>query len=92
MIKNFKHKGLKEYFSLGSTAAINAAHSKKVGLILDLLDAANEIKDMGFPGSYLHPLKGKLAGFWSVRVSGNWRIIFRFHDGDAYDVNYIDYH
>jgi len=47
---------------------------------------------MNFPGSGLHALKGELDGFWSIRVSGNWRIIFKFEAGDAYDVDYTDYH
>lgn len=47
---------------------------------------------MNFPGSDLHPLKGDLRGFWSVKVSGNWRVIFRFEKGDVFDVDYVDYH
>ena len=50
------------------------------------------IRDMNFPGSNLHKLSGDREGFWSVSVSGNWRVIFRFEDGDAYDVDYLDYH
>lgn len=92
MIKNFIHKGLGEFFASGTRKGILAAHTKKLSLILDLLDAANDIRDMNFPGSNLHPLRGKLLGFWAVKVSGNWRIIFKFYDGDAYDVNYLDYH
>jgi len=64
----------------------------RLGIILDRLNAANEIKDMNYPGSYLHKLTGDKKGQYSVRVSGNWRIFFEFIDGDAYVVDYDDYH
>lgn len=67
-------------------------HVVRLRLILSLLHAANEIKDMNFPGSNLHKLSGDRKNFWSINVSGNWRVIFRFVDGDAYDVDYLDYH
>jgi proteic killer suppression protein len=60
--------------------------------ILARLDVATVPSDLDLPGYELHSLKGKLKGFWAVKVSGNWRIIFRFQDGDALDVNLIDYH
>ena len=59
---------------------------------MTLLSAAKEIRDMNFPGSDLHRLKGNFEGFWSVTVSGNWRVIYQFKDGDAYNVDYVDYH
>ena len=92
MIKSFRHKGLQKFFFDGTKKGIQPKHAEKLADILDLLDAANEIKDMNFPGSDLHPLKGDLRGFWSVKVSGNWRIIFRFENGDVLDVDYVDYH
>lgn len=61
-------------------------------MILTLLDGAVNIQDMNFPGSDLHPLKGDLAGFWSVKVNGNYRMIFRFENENVFDVDYIDYH
>ncbi len=91
-IKTFKHKGLKKFFESGSKAGIQVAHAKRIKLILDLLDASLEAKDMNFPGSDFHPLKGDLKGFYSVHVNGNWTIIFRFESGEAKDVNLIDYH
>lgn len=91
-IKKFKHRGLKKFFESGSTAGIQTAHAERIELILDLLDGAHEAKDMNFPGSDFHPLKGNLKGFFSVHVNGNWTIIFRFEKGDAHDVNLIDYH
>ncbi|MBI2812282.1 MAG: type II toxin-antitoxin system RelE/ParE family toxin [Candidatus Melainabacteria bacterium] len=91
-IKTFKHKGLKKFFDSGSKTSIQAAHAKKIALILDRLDAATESKDMNFPGSDFHPLKGEFKGFYSVHVNGNWTIIFRLENGEANDVDLIDYH
>lgn len=92
MIKSFRHKGLQRFFLDGTKKGIQPKHAEKLADILDLLDAASEIRDMSFPGSDLHSLKGDFRGFWSVRVSGNWRIVFRFEKGDVFDVDYIDYH
>lgn len=92
MIKTFAHKGLEVFFLTGSTRGIQAKHARRLGMILDLLDSASAPSDMNFPGSRLHLLKGDLAGLWSVTVSGNWRLTFRFHEGNAYIVDYQDYH
>ena len=92
MIKTFSHKGLERFFYTGSKSGIMPDHSSKLGRILDRLNAATDIKDMNYPGSYLHQLKGDKAGQFSVRVSGNWRVFFKFKNGDAYIVNYGDYH
>ncbi len=92
MIKSFRHKGLQKFFFDGTKKGIQPKQAEKLADILDLLDAASETKDTNFPGSNLHPLKGDLRGFWSVKVSGNWRIIFRFEKGDVLDVDYVDYH
>ena len=67
-------------------------HVQKLTDILDLLNAAAKPSDMRFPGGFLHPLKGRLGGCWAVRVSGSWRVVFRFDKGDAFDVDYVDYH
>ena len=91
-IKTFKHKGLKKFFDSGSKAGIQATHAKKIEGILDRLDAVTQVKDMNFPGSKFHPLTGNLKGLYSVWVNGNWRIIFRSENGDAKDVDLIDYH
>ena len=88
----FSHKGLEKFFYDGNKRGIRTEQAQKLADILDLLDAATTVHDMNFPGSHLHQLKGKLRGVWSVRVSGNWRIIFRFKNGDAFDFDYIDYH
>jgi proteic killer suppression protein len=92
MIRSFRHKGLAKFFATGSRAGIQAGHAERVGLILAALNAAVIPRDMGLPGLKLHPLKGGRAGSWSVSVSGNWRITFRFSGKDAVDADYEDYH
>lgn len=92
VIKKFRHKGLKKYFDNGDKSGIQPAHAIRIGMILDLLDASCIPKDMAFPGSDFHSLKGDLKDFYSVHVNGNWTIIFKFENGDAIDVDLIDYH
>ncbi len=92
MIKHFKHKGLKRFFSTGSTAGINPKHAARLEERLQALHTAMSIEDMDIPGWRLHTLKGDPAGLWAVNVSGNWRVVFEFKDGHAYVVNYEDYH
>ena len=92
MIKSFRHKGLRRFFETGSTAGIQAAHARKIRLELTALETAATIEDMAVPGFHLHPLKGNRKGQWSITVSGNWRITFEFRDGNAYLLDYEDYH
>jgi len=92
VIKSFKHKGLEKFFTTGSKAGITAAHATKISDRLAVLHAAEYVEDMDKPGYRLHPLEGDRAGLWAVDVSKNWRIVFEFIDGDAYIVNYEDYH
>ena len=92
MIKTFVHKGLEDYFYDGTKRGIQDKHAQRLADILDRLDAATDVKDRKFPGSDLHQLKGGMKGFWAVKVSGNWRIVFSFKEGNVYNVNYIDYH
>jgi proteic killer suppression protein len=92
MIRSFRHKGLAKFLVTGSTAGIRADHARKLRLILGRLFAAKRPGDMALPGLRLHPLKGELTGFFAVNVSGNWRVVFRFIDEDAADVDYMDYH
>jgi len=92
VIKSFKHKGLESFFYTGTKKGIRAEHANKLEKILDRLNAANKIKDMNFPGSSLHSLSGNKDGQHAVKVSGNWRIFFKFSGGDAYVVDYDDYH
>jgi len=92
MIKSFAHKGLKNFFYDDLKKGIQTKHSERLSDILDRLDAANEIRDMQYPGSDLHLLEPKSAARWAVKVSANWRVTFRFEKGDAYEVDYEDYH
>lgn len=92
MIKSFRHKGLRRFYDSGSTAGINAAHAKKLRLQLAALDTAATIDDMDIPGFRLHALKGARKGQWSITISGNWRLTFEFRDGNAYLLDYEDYH
>ena len=92
MIKSFQHKGLKAFFESGSKAGIQGQHAQRLRLVLGTLDAADCAQDMNRPGWKLHPLKGELDGYWSLGVSGNWRVIFRFIGSDIELVDYLDYH
>jgi proteic killer suppression protein len=92
MIRSFRHKGLARFFRDGSTAGIQVTHAKRLRLILGRLDASSTARDMDLPGLRLHALRGTRSGTWSVAVSRNWRVTFRFVDGDAAVVNYEDYH
>lgn len=92
MIKTFVHKGLEDFFYDDTKKGIQIQHAQKLGDILDRLDAVKDAIDMKFPGSDLHQLKGKMRELWAVKVSGNWRIVFSFKEGNAYDINYTDYH
>ena len=86
------HKGLSAFFERGDSRRIPAAFAPRIQRILSDLDSAIQPRDMDLPGYRLHPLTGDRRGQWSVRVSGNWRIVFRFRDGEAVDVTLIDYH
>lgn len=92
MIKSFAHKGLEKFFLTGSAAGIQPKHRDKLQRILSYLHRARTVKDMDLPGFRLHALKGDMRHLWSVTVNANWRIVFRFEDGNAYIVDYMDYH
>ena len=92
MIQSFRHSGLEKFFKSGSKAGIQPAHAARLSIQLGTLNIASRVENMNVPGWDLHPLKGNLAGQWSVKVNGNWRLTFRFQDGDAYVVDYQDYH
>jgi proteic killer suppression protein len=79
-------------YERSDVSRLNPDHVRRLRLILTLLDSATKAVDMNFPGSGFHALHGDLRGFYAVRVSGNWWVIFRFADGDVYDVDYLDYH
>jgi len=88
----FSDKGLKDFFYTGSKKGIRPEHASRLERILDRLNAASDIKDMNYPGSFLHQLSGNKKGIHAVKVSGNWRVFFKFINGDAFIVDYDDYH
>ncbi len=92
MIQSFKHKGLEKFYGTGSTKGIQSNQAKKLRMQLVALDTAQSIEDMDIPGYRLHQLKGSRKGFWSITVSGNWRLTFEFLDGNVHILNYEDYH
>jgi proteic killer suppression protein len=92
MIKSFHHKGLQLFFETGNRAGIQISHAPRLARQLARLNEASSWEDMNLPGWRLHLLKGKLIGHYSILVSGNWRLIFKFEGKDAVLVNYQDYH
>ncbi|TCT20544.1 type II toxin-antitoxin system RelE/ParE family toxin [Thermomonas haemolytica] len=92
MIKSFRHKGLRRLFETGVASGVQASHARRLRLQLAALDTARTVEDMDIPGFRLHALKGAMRGRWSITVSGNWRITFEFRDGNAYVLDYEDYH
>ena len=92
MIKSFRHKGLRRFFETGSISGVRTTDVKRLRMQLAALDTARTIEDVDIPGFLLHPLKGEMLGRWSIMVSGNWRITFEFHEGNAYILDSEDYH
>lgn len=92
MIVSWKHKGLRIFYETGSTKGINANHVNRLRRILLILDSAIHWSDLELPGWRFHRLKGDLVDYWSVSISGNWRIIFRMYDDQVELVDYLDYH
>jgi len=92
MIESFRHKGLRRLFETGNASGVQASHAKRLRLQLVAMDTAKAIEDMDIPGFRLHPLKGSMKGRWSISVNGNWRITFEFREGNAYVLDYEDYH
>jgi len=92
MITSFRHKGLRVFFETGNTRGIRAEHAARLARILSFLDRAAIPDDVDLPGWRLHPLKGALAGFWSITVNSNWRVVFRFVGSDVELIDYLDYH
>jgi len=92
MVIGFKHKGLERFFRRGSRAGVQAKHADRLRLILGRLHASTCPQDMNLPGLGFHPLPGDRQGYWAVKVSGNWRVIFRFLGKDADALDYEDYH
>jgi proteic killer suppression protein len=92
MIASFRHKGLKRFFEHGDARSLNPEHAKRIGVVLTVLNAAGTIQGADRVGFNLHGLKGDREGQWAVTVRANWRIVFRFANGEATDVDLVDYH
>ncbi|WP_126243997.1 type II toxin-antitoxin system RelE/ParE family toxin [Chitinophaga rhizosphaerae] len=92
MITSFLHKGLRLYYEKGKATGLPTAHLRKIGMILTALDAVTAEEDIKQLGSGIHLLRGIYAGYWSITITGNYRIIFRFDQGEVFNVDYIDYH
>lgn len=92
MIRSFRHKGLRLLYEKGDESRLPADQLGKIERILARLDQASLPSHMDLPGYRLHPLKGELAGFWAVSVTGNWRVIFQMTEGHVTEVDLVDYH
>ena len=92
MIRSFRHRGLKRFYERDDRGLVRSDLHDRVEVMLAQLDVAGSPEAMRLPQYRLHALKGKLKGYWSVTVRANWRIIFRFENGDVHDVELIDYH
>lgn len=92
MTRSFRHRDLKRMYERDHPSRVGTDIADRLRLVLAALDSASKPSDLDLPGYRLHPLKGNLKGFWSISVSGNWRMTFRFDNGDAHDVNLVDYH
>ena len=92
VIGSIRHLALKRLFERDDPSKVRADQIERIKIVLALLDAADSPQGMNVPGLRLHRLKDQYRGFWSVTVSGNWRIIFRFEGGDAHEVDLVDYH
>lgn len=92
MIRSFRHRGLRRFHERDDPSSIGADLWERVALALADLDDADKPSEMDLPGYRLHPLRGDRRGLWSITISGNWRITFRFEGGDVYDVDLVDYH
>ncbi|MDE2904219.1 MAG: type II toxin-antitoxin system mRNA interferase toxin, RelE/StbE family [Chloroflexota bacterium] len=92
MIRTIRHRGLKRLHDQGDASRLRADQRERIGVALAILDSARSPNDLAVPGFRLHQLKGRLRGFWSIRITGNWRIVFRFDGDDVFDVDYVDYH
>jgi len=92
MVKKFKSKPLRRFYENDDASGLRPDWIEPIREILSLWDQASKPSDMDVAGFDLHPLRGDLKGFWSVRVNRNWRVVFRFDDDEATDVDLVDYH
>ena len=92
MIRSFRHRGLRRLYERDDPSRIAADQLDRITLALADLDVAGKPSDLDLPGYRLHPLRGDRRGLWSISITSNWRITFRFEAGDVYDVDLVDYH
>lgn len=92
MIYSIRHKGLLQYYTEGSSAKLPAPYLRKINRILDQLDAVSTVEDIEAMGLGIHKLSGDRSDFWSIKVTPNYRIVFRFEGGDIHDIDFLDYH
>jgi toxin HigB-1 len=92
MILSINHKGLRLYYEEGNGSKLSSEYLRKIARILTSLDAVTSEEDIVALGSGIHKLSGDLSDFWSIKVSANYRIIFKFDNGDVFEVDYLDYH
>lgn len=92
MIVSIRHKGLLLYYESGNGSKLPAIFLRKINRVLDQLDAISSVDDIQQMGQGVHRLSGDLADFWSIKITPNYRIIFRYENGEIFDVDFIDYH
>jgi toxin HigB-1 len=92
VIRRFRHRALRRLYEDDDRREVNPQHADKIARVLARLDVVTRLDQLDLPGFRLHPLKGELSGYWSTTIRANWRIIFRFEEGDATDVDLVDYH
>jgi toxin HigB-1 len=92
MIESIRHKGLRRFYEDDDRKLLPPDMVERIRDILTALEATETIDGLRRPSFRLHALTGQLKGFWAVTVRANWRIIFRFADGKASDVDFVDYH
>ena len=92
MIRSFRHQGLRRLYERDDPSRVPADQLSRITLALADLDAAGKPSDLALPGYRLHSLIGDRHGLWSISITGNWRITFRFEAGEVYDVDLVDYH
>ena len=92
MIRKIRHKGLKRFFEEGNETGLPTQHISKIRAVLAVLDTVSDVSFINIPGGRLHRLSGDRKGYWSLTITRNWRITFRFDENDVTDVVYEDYH
>ena len=93
MISTIRHKGLKDLYERNITRGLPTQSISKIRRMLSVIDTANTVDEISvYPGWRLHSLSGDYDGYWSLTVTGNWRLIFKFEAGEASDLDYVDYH